>query len=61
MGYTITEVEQLKKVVGIASAVAAAAIGTGVFLMMSKDTKKKMAKAIGSAKDDAVKVINKMS
>lgn len=50
----------MKKALGFASGVAAMALaGTGIYMMMSKDTKKQMCKTVNYALDDASKMINK--
>lgn len=50
----------MKKTVGFISGMAAVALaGTGLYMMMSKDTKKKMAKTMNSAMNDASNMINK--
>ena len=50
----------MKKTMGIASSFAAMTLaGAGLYMVMSKDTKKQMSKAMNSAKEDVCKVANK--
>ncbi len=52
----------MKKSVGIASSIAAMALaGTGLYMMMSKDTKKHVVRAANSVKEDACRAANKMT
>ena len=50
----------MKKAMGfMAGVVTVAAMGTGVYLMMSKKNKKRLAKTMGDTLDDASQTINK--
>lgn len=52
----------MKKSVGIATSIAAMALaGTGLYMMMSKDTKRHMTRAMNSAKEDACRAVNKVT
>lgn len=50
----------MKKMVGFMSGVAAVALmGTGVYMMMSKDSKKHMKETVNSTLEDANRMITK--
>lgn len=50
----------MKKIMGFVAGLASVALaGTGIYLMMSKNTKKQLVKTMNSTLDDANQIMNK--